>query len=87
MPPVERGRHRGAIGAGHGERQGDVPVAASPAAANQRDVCVMVGMGQHQMLLRFVRRGDPAVAAALWESYKAADSGVTCEGAVLPWRK
>ena len=46
----------------------------------------MIGMGQHQMLLRFVRRGNSAEATTLWERYKAAGSGVVCEGAALPWR-
>ena len=54
--------------------------------AGPRDVCVMIGMGQHQMLLRFVRRENPAEATALWEQYKAAGSGVVCEDAALPWR-
>ena len=55
-------------------------------ATNLRDVCVMIRMGQHQMLLRFMRRGNTAEATTLWERYKAAGSGVVCEDAALPWR-
>ena len=54
--------------------------------ANLRDVCVMIGMGQHQMLLRFMRRGNSAEATTLWKRYKSAGSGVVCEDAALPWR-